>query len=272
MLTFPASLPLPLPSDPFNDAMLCEDVDVSARALLDGHIITFCPAARSGELSPAGGRALAAQRLRWFMGWEQVTTKYYWRIFFSGLPAHRKLGFCYLFHLRWLLLLAAVLAAVINPVLTSPFVYPLTTWSMPIQVCVYVAIAGYAFVALLGIRHALVFDRHRHWTALSLAVFFLMSWLYVILHFTTHSIAFVKVFLGKEGGWQVTTRSIKGTSPPVVGTTMSLAQGRGSEDGASAESSGAVARGWFTWGSQARYNSAAAAMPPLAEPLLAPSR
>ena len=119
----------------FDDEMLTEDVDVSARALLDGHVITFCPEARSGELSPAGTRALVQQRLRWFMGWEQVTHKYYWGVFWSGLPWHRKLGFCYLFHLRWLLLLAAVLAAVINPVLTSPFVYPLFTWSMPIQVC-----------------------------------------------------------------------------------------------------------------------------------------
>ena len=117
--------------------MLTEDVDVSARALLDGHVITFCPEARSGELSPAGTRALVAQRLRWFMGWEQVTTKYYWKCFFTGLALHRKIGFCYLFHLRWLLLLAAVLAAVVNPVVTSPLLYPLESWSVPIQVRVH---------------------------------------------------------------------------------------------------------------------------------------
>ena len=60
----------------FDNAMLTEDIDLSARALLDGQTIVFCPEARSGELSPAGTRALVAQRLRWFMGWEQVTTKY----------------------------------------------------------------------------------------------------------------------------------------------------------------------------------------------------
>ena len=115
----------------FDDEMLTEDVDVSARALLDGHVITFCPEARSGELS----RALAlVQQRRAVHGLEQVA-QVYWGVFWSGLPWHRKLGFCYLFHLRWLLLLAAVLAAVINPVLTSAFVYPLFTWSMPIQVC-----------------------------------------------------------------------------------------------------------------------------------------
>jgi biofilm PGA synthesis N-glycosyltransferase PgaC len=105
-----------LTSYAFDPKMLTEDVDVSARVLLDGQVVSFCPEARSGELAPANARALIAQRLRWFMGWEQVTHKYYWRVFFSGLPLHRKLGFCYLFHLRWILLLAAVLAAVINPV------------------------------------------------------------------------------------------------------------------------------------------------------------
>ena len=99
--------------------MLTEDVDLSARVLLDGHRIGFCPKARSGELSPAGGRALIAQRLRWFMGWEQVTHKYYWQVFMTELSSWRKVGFCYLFHLRWLLLFAAVLAAVVNPVCSA---------------------------------------------------------------------------------------------------------------------------------------------------------
>lgn len=60
----------------FDHQMLTEDVELSARVLLSGKRIVFCPEARSGELSPAGTRALIAQRLRWFMGWEQVTTKY----------------------------------------------------------------------------------------------------------------------------------------------------------------------------------------------------
>ena len=48
----------------------------------------------------------------------QVTHKYYWSVFRASLSAWRKMGLCYLFHLRWLLLIAAVLAAVINPVIT----------------------------------------------------------------------------------------------------------------------------------------------------------
>ncbi len=39
------SIPLTLPADPFDTSMMTEDVDVSARVLLDGHTITFCPEA-----------------------------------------------------------------------------------------------------------------------------------------------------------------------------------------------------------------------------------
>ena len=37
----------------FDREMHCEDVDVSARIILDNHRIRFCPTARSGELAPA---------------------------------------------------------------------------------------------------------------------------------------------------------------------------------------------------------------------------
>ena len=125
----------------------------------------------------------------------------------SDLTLHRKLGFCYLFHLRWILLLAAVLAAVVNPLLMSPFVYPLSTWSLKVQICVYSAVSLYCFVALIGILKCIQHDRARPLAILSLAAFFLLGWVYVVLHFTTHTIAFVKVFTGTEGEWQVTTRS-----------------------------------------------------------------
>ena len=209
----------------FDEQLLTEDVDVSARALLDGQTMSFCPEARSGELAPAGTRALVAQRLRWFMGWEQVTHKYYWSVFWSALPLPRKLGFCYLFHLRWILLLAAVLAAVINPLLMSPFIYPLETWSLKVQLCVTTAVALYCFVAALGVTASLQHDgRQRPLAVVSLVLFFVFGWLYVILHFATHTVAFIKVFTGTEGGWEVTARSIKGTSPTTMDSAAAKAQ------------------------------------------------
>ena len=136
-----------------------------------------------------------------------------WKVFWSALPLHRKMGFCYLFHLRWILLLAAVLAAVINPLLMSPLVYPINTWSIKVQVCVYSAVFFYCFIALIGVIKSMQHDRARPLAIVSLGAFFLLGWVYVVLHFILHTIAFIKVFTGTQGGWEVTTRSIKGTSP-----------------------------------------------------------
>jgi hypothetical protein len=50
-----------------------------------------------------------------------VTHKYYWRVFFSALPRLRKLGFCYMFHMRWLLLFQPLaLALALALALTQP--------------------------------------------------------------------------------------------------------------------------------------------------------
>jgi len=195
----------------FDHAMLTEDVDLSARALLAGDRIGFCPRARSGELAPSGWKALVSQRLRWFMGWEQVTHKYYWHVFRTkSLSARRVLGFLYLFHVRWPLLLAAVLAAVINPVVTSPFIYPLFTWSLPIVICVLAAVYLYIFVSMLGIHSAYTHEQGRRVVAaISVAIFFVFGWVYVVTHFTLQSIAFVKVFIFKEYKWEVTARLLQ---------------------------------------------------------------
>ena len=152
----------------------------------------------------------------------QVTHKYYWRVFFSGLPRLRKLGFCYMFHMRWVLLFAALLAAVINPIITSPFIYPLPTWSSSIQRCVYVTLGLYSFIALFGLATALCPEplqlryappaAHTHphsrvGTAVWVAIFFCCSGLYVIMHFTLQTVAFFKVFRNKVGEWTVTQRA-----------------------------------------------------------------
>jgi len=95
----------------------------------------------------------------------------------------------------------------------SPFVYPLDTWPLSVQLCVITAVCCYCFVALIAILASIQHDRQRPLAILSLGVFFVCGWLYVVLHFTTHTVAFLKVFTGTQGEWQVTTRSIKGTSP-----------------------------------------------------------
>ena len=57
----------------FSTGVQTEDIDVSARAMLHNHNIAFCAESRSGELCPSDLGALYRQRLRWAIGWDQVT-------------------------------------------------------------------------------------------------------------------------------------------------------------------------------------------------------
>ena len=82
-----------------------------------------------------------------------------------------------------------------------------------VRLCVSTAVVFYCFVALIGLCASVIHDAKRPSAIVSLVLFFVLGWLYVILHFATHTVAFIKVFTGTEGRWQVTARSIKGTSP-----------------------------------------------------------
>lgn len=99
-----------------------------------------------------------------------------------------------------------MLAAVINPVITSPFVYPLPTWSPTIQTLCYTTLVFYLFVAVLGLATVVGHER-RPAVWLWVALFFAFGWLYVGLHFALHTVAFLKVVTGNIGRWKVTSRA-----------------------------------------------------------------
>ena len=128
--------------------------------------------------------------------------------------------------------------------------------------CVYVAVSLYGFVALLGISLGIKYDWQRPWALASLCCFFMLGWLYVILHFATHTVAFIKVFLGAEGKWEVTARSIKGTSPLVK-----LPTGPAQLPPATDSSTGEGGSSWWRW----KVPGVSPPPAPLAEPLLGAS-
>jgi len=57
----------------FDNKMLTEDIDISIRTLAAGYKMLNAPFLQVGEMCPQGLTALYKQRLRWAMGWEQVT-------------------------------------------------------------------------------------------------------------------------------------------------------------------------------------------------------
>ena len=168
-----------------------------------------------------------------------------------------------------MLLFAALMAAVVNPIVTSPFVYPLPTWSYAIQAaqrqrrpfprdrspigtspflgpsshplapfwpcavqaCVYTALALYVFVAGLALCLVVHHERAAPAKWLWVALFFVVGWLYVALHFALQTVAFVKVVTGRLGEWTVTQRSAEGggegaAEPPAPAPALpSRAQG-----------------------------------------------
>ena len=158
-------------------------------------------------------------------------------------------------------------------VITSPFVYPLFTWSLQVQACVYTAVMLYIFVAALALNASSVHDvgpPRQPMAMISIIIFFIFGWVYVVGHFTLQSIAFVKVFLGREGAWQVTARrTSSGTTPPQARPTGIAA----AEDGAASASASSGGVGGNTWAwqwppwRQARA-STSVGLAPLAEPLL----
>ena len=101
----------------FRSDMQTEDIDLSTRALLGGSAtIRFEPRCRSGELPPASFSALYRQRLRWALGWDQVTLQHMPAIWNARLPCGQKLGLTYILPLRWGILLSATLNALLTPV------------------------------------------------------------------------------------------------------------------------------------------------------------
>jgi cellulose synthase/poly-beta-1,6-N-acetylglucosamine synthase-like glycosyltransferase len=101
----------------FRKSMMTEDVDVSCRAILSNRNIAFCPQARSGELCPSSFISFYRQRLRWAVGWDQVTIsclKVMWK---AKLSCRRKFGAFVMFPLRWATITIAFFLAIWTPVL-----------------------------------------------------------------------------------------------------------------------------------------------------------
>ena len=68
----------------FDHNLLTEDIDISIRAMASGYKLQFAPWLQVGEMCPSTFKALYKQRLRWAMGWEQVTMERMYMLFASS--------------------------------------------------------------------------------------------------------------------------------------------------------------------------------------------
>lgn len=97
----------------FDHSMLTEDIDMTVRSVLKEQLnFGFLPESRSGELAPAGFRALWKQRLRWAIGWEQVTMRYTAQL--GALPCLKRFALYYILVCRYPALFCACVIVIFN--------------------------------------------------------------------------------------------------------------------------------------------------------------
>ena len=189
---------------------MTEDVDLSVRAMLSGHRIMLAPWARVGEVCPSGLRAFVRQRLRWGVGWEQVTMRMVPKTLASSLGTSRKLQILALLFARHLSTGAGMLAmcdALIRAV--NHMKSGINAIALPISMLS--SLSGYTSAsAAVSIVAILAFNGEDTTTTLRTFTFLLFSPIFVVFQLFTivHSwvsLTFCKLY------WVPTARS---TSDP----------------------------------------------------------
>mmetsp|Transcript_12046 Transcript_12046/g.21179 ORF Transcript_12046/g.21179 Transcript_12046/m.21179 type:complete len:567 (+) Transcript_12046:88-1788(+) len=193
----------------FDQNMQTEDIDVSIRVLLNRFRIDFCPEARSGELAPISLEALYKQRLRWAMGWDQVSMKYFRLVTdTSALPLPHCVSLIHILYTRWLLLIAGVFAGCGLPVLTLLFQ---SKQDMTLGYLEMSLSGNFFMIAACCILEALLQVHHRGRES-AVQVFFVLFYLVfsapcVLMQTVIVGVSLCNIASGKVGAWALTARS-----------------------------------------------------------------
>lgn len=200
----------------FDHAMLTEDIEFTLRSILDyDFTFGFLPESRSGELAPAGCRALWKQRLRWAMGWDQVTLRHTAGFCSKDLPLSRRLGLAYIFVLRWLFHYSSFVVVLFNT--TSAIAVNLGEEPSNFQPTVITQIQHlslYLFLAIVGACFMqIIIQEPRVSTVLGMALYFWLLPVALALNTVVLTTSLLKVTFGGSTTWVVTTRSSATTGP-----------------------------------------------------------
>lgn len=149
----------------FDQSMMTEDIDASARALLAGYRIVHDRSIISTELAPTTFHAFWCQRKRWAQGWLQVSIRYQ-RAFWTS----KRLSLTQKAHWTYLLLyreLYPLITLQIFPVVISLYLYqgnvPLRThWFLWLSTIITLLSGPFATVSAMKNAHI----RYRWWYGL----------------------------------------------------------------------------------------------------------
>lgn len=220
----------------FDEGVLTEDIDCFARAIVEhGLRFRFLPECRSGELLPNGFRAFWRQRLRWAMGWDEVTLTHAPGFWSAALPFRTRLGLYYIFVCRWFTQLCAVVIIVFNSQtgvqallsrldLQAPEVMGWTSmgeapeglseapdwnnWNTPWEVREVQQISCCFFLTfiIVVLLSAALQERGLR-LLIGLVMYFAALPFYVMFGSLMLSVSLLKVASGNTGGWVVTERA-----------------------------------------------------------------
>jgi len=190
----------------FDAQMQTEDIDLSIRALSQGHKIQMAPHAQAVEMCPANARALYRQRLRWALGWEEVTHKRLAGVFGStDISEPNKWRVSLLLLARYLTLFTSSLG--VGQVVDSLFFG--RSWPLPLQVALTVPMV--TCITLAVFTSWMLWQLRAPWPlwvavyvfqALSPGFFFIQSSLIVVACF--------KLAFGGQIEWVATKRDTPG--------------------------------------------------------------
>jgi cellulose synthase/poly-beta-1,6-N-acetylglucosamine synthase-like glycosyltransferase len=199
--------------------MQTEDIDVSVRMLLEHHCIDFCPESRSGELAPVSLRALFKQRLRWAIGWDEVSLQLVRKMSASDAQGTRKFAVSYVCWSRWFMQVVGLVAGIATPILgviqriSTEFCHCGMATQL-LQTCMF-----YFYITLLvSCTLEAIFQTHHRgcqsWIqVLFVALFMFAGCLYIIFQASLIVVSLFKIGTGTVGGWVVTARKAQ---TPVV--------------------------------------------------------
>jgi len=207
-----------LKAQQFDHSAQTEDIEFSIRAMLKRARIEFCPESRSGELAPPSCTALFKQRLRWAMGWDQVTFMHMKAVSRSkDLNCCRKFGMFYMLPARWALLFFSLVGVVSGTVVSGWwFIYShyiekgrYTSLGDPINVSNTISIIFVIFSITWAVLLALALQptlASKLRLAVGVVAFTLGAPVYILFQLVLVVRSLFRLATGRVGGWVVTAR------------------------------------------------------------------
>jgi hypothetical protein len=207
----------------FDKDALTEDIDYFTNSFVRcGFKFDFLPECASGELLPSSFSAFWKQRLRWAMGWDEVTLKYVGEFWRANVSRRQRFGLYYIFICRWFILFCVTIVVFVNEMHTFDMVVKkmlpyagflsvdVVTDDLAAPGCVLelqtLSAYLYTFFIVCAVSRSIV-DGFRPQLLFGLVVYICAIPFYIMFTAVLGSVSLTRVLSGRTGTWVVTARS-----------------------------------------------------------------